>query len=250
MVKTRDLKKLGVQEIVVDVISQLADPHIPPAQKPEAWRQIADAHFPSNHYPPLNSTLETAYSETLLANLSPSSGRLDAGALTSLWPLSSNMTFCSKSASPKCLLDEKMHFIESITFLRTLIITKSSFLGLGPAEAREGDLTVVLFGGDVPFVLRQMDVGGEFLLVGEGYVHGIMDGGGLLVAADGARRERSRALHGKVGVMVETSGTESFLEREREEGEEEEDGSWKDLSADVLGKMAAEGWDGTLSIRL
>lgn len=47
-------------------------------------------------------------------------------------------------------------------------------MGLAPRGTKSGDLTCVLEGGDVPVILRPD--GKEFVLVGECYVHGIMDG--------------------------------------------------------------------------
>ena len=43
-----------------------------------------------------------------------------------------------------------------------------------PKEARLGDKIVVIKGGQVPLLLRPQQ--GSFRLVGECYVHGIMDG--------------------------------------------------------------------------
>jgi hypothetical protein len=57
---------------------------------------------------------------------------------------------------------------------RTLIVTEKGYIGLGPAESREGDKVAVLLGGSVPFVLREQQ--GYFILVGECYVNGLMDG--------------------------------------------------------------------------
>jgi hypothetical protein len=62
---------------------------------------------------------------------------------------------------------------------RRLFFTSSGQLGLGPANMISGDVVVVLFGGKVPFVLRQVDAGSDgaqWRLVGECYVFGIMDG--------------------------------------------------------------------------
>ena len=51
-------------------------------------------------------------------------------------------------------------------------------VGLCVPYAREGDVVVVLFGGNVPFVLRQVERGGDrrYEFVGECYVEGFMDG--------------------------------------------------------------------------
>ncbi|KAL8917298.1 MAG: hypothetical protein Q9208_008019 [Pyrenodesmia sp. 3 TL-2023] len=46
---------------------------------------------------------------------------------------------------------------------------------LGPKVMETGDVVCVLFGGKMPFVLRPWD-DGRFLLVGECYVHGLMQG--------------------------------------------------------------------------
>ena len=46
---------------------------------------------------------------------------------------------------------------------------------LGPKAMEKGDVVCVLFGGKMPFVLRPWD-DGKFLLVGECYVHGLMQG--------------------------------------------------------------------------
>ena len=55
------------------------------------------------------------------------------------------------------------------------ILSVEGRIGLGPAETREGDIVVVIFGGSVPFVLRPRE-GGGYHLVGEAFVHGGMDG--------------------------------------------------------------------------
>lgn len=65
------------------------------------------------------------------------------------------------------------------TRMRRLFRTDKGFLGLGPDSVRAGDQVWILAGARVPFVLR--DVSTEhgpdsFELVGESYVHGIMQG--------------------------------------------------------------------------
>lgn len=58
---------------------------------------------------------------------------------------------------------------------RRVILTTGNFLGMGPRSTREGDQVWVLKGTNVPFVLRPLS-DGQFSLVGEAYVHGIMYG--------------------------------------------------------------------------
>jgi hypothetical protein len=56
--------------------------------------------------------------------------------------------------------------------------TEGGRVGLGPMELDRGDVVVVLFGSPLPLILRQCHK--EFVLVGEAYVHGAIDGELLL----------------------------------------------------------------------
>ncbi|EXJ72375.1 uncharacterized protein A1O5_04879, partial [Cladophialophora psammophila CBS 110553] len=58
-------------------------------------------------------------------------------------------------------------------------VTKNGYFGLGPKDTRGGDRVAVLFGSNVPFVLRKRGPGtkyGEWQLIGETYIHGVMKG--------------------------------------------------------------------------
>jgi hypothetical protein len=60
---------------------------------------------------------------------------------------------------------------------RQLSITERKLIGLVPELSEVGDKIFVLYGGQVPFILRPK---GEFYeLIGECYIHGIMDGEAL-----------------------------------------------------------------------
>jgi hypothetical protein len=65
---------------------------------------------------------------------------------------------------------------------RLLCITENGRLGLAAHGTRPGDVVAVLMGCNVPFVLRNVSREGvsgstaSFWLIGEAYVHGIMDG--------------------------------------------------------------------------
>jgi hypothetical protein len=58
---------------------------------------------------------------------------------------------------------------------RRFFMTERGYYGLGPDGMEAGDICVIFFGGEVPFILRPS---AEFYyyLVGECYVHGIMHG--------------------------------------------------------------------------
>lgn len=70
---------------------------------------------------------------------------------------------------------------------RKFFTTHKGFFGLGPGALKEGDRVAVLLGSDVPFVIREADPDSldptmpvphdtKFKLVGECYVHGLMQG--------------------------------------------------------------------------
>jgi hypothetical protein len=66
-----------------------------------------------------------------------------------------------------------------VCHLRRHFVSASGYQGLGPAQIQHNDIIVVLFGGCCPYVLRETyrnsDLAG-YLVVGECYVHGLMDG--------------------------------------------------------------------------
>ncbi|KAF2111071.1 hypothetical protein BDV96DRAFT_650180 [Lophiotrema nucula] len=61
---------------------------------------------------------------------------------------------------------------------RKAFVTGDGFFGIGPASAHHGDIVAVFPGGRVPFVLRKA-ASGQYRLIGECYVHGLMDGEAL-----------------------------------------------------------------------
>ncbi len=65
--------------------------------------------------------------------------------------------------------------IKNRHFCRRLFRTRYGTFGLGPEVSRTGDEVWILAGGETPYILRRMD-SGNYQLVGEAYVHGIMFG--------------------------------------------------------------------------
>lgn len=61
-----------------------------------------------------------------------------------------------------------------VTEGRRFFISLGGYMGIGPPGMRSGDSICVFLGGNVPWVVRQE--GHEYELIGECYVHGIMDG--------------------------------------------------------------------------
>ncbi|KAJ3549851.1 hypothetical protein NM208_g281 [Fusarium decemcellulare] len=70
----------------------------------------------------------------------------------------------------------------SLTESRRFAATDIGLTGYVPMRAKKGDLVCILYGSDVPFVVRK-EAGGKYLLVGECYMHGIMEGEGLKIGA-------------------------------------------------------------------
>ncbi|KAM0462723.1 hypothetical protein ACHAPV_003547 [Trichoderma viride] len=69
--------------------------------------------------------------------------------------------------------------IEKFALGRRFFITKEGYFGLGPQKLEPGDRVAVLFGSGVPFVLRKCPaIAGRpaWRIIGECYVHGIMQG--------------------------------------------------------------------------
>lgn len=59
-------------------------------------------------------------------------------------------------------------------FSRTLIMTLSGRIGIGPIDSRSGDWVTILYGGQIPYIIRKQDRGWAF--TGESYIQGLMDG--------------------------------------------------------------------------
>jgi hypothetical protein len=69
---------------------------------------------------------------------------------------------------------ESQYIVGGWSFYRSLFITSTGYMGMG--RAQEGDEIWVLFGGNVPFILRPVPGSSEYTLVRDYYLHGIMDG--------------------------------------------------------------------------
>ena len=59
---------------------------------------------------------------------------------------------------------------------RRPLLASGGFLGIGPHETESEDLIFVLLGASVPYILRRYSQDDKLRLIGEAYVHGIMDG--------------------------------------------------------------------------
>ena len=76
---------------------------------------------------------------------------------------------------------------------RKFFRTAKGYYGLGPSITREGDLLCVLLGGATPFILRPS--GDHYNLVGESYVHGLMDGEVIEAMERGELKRETFCIH-------------------------------------------------------
>jgi hypothetical protein len=61
---------------------------------------------------------------------------------------------------------------------RRVFATKHTYIGLGPLEIEKGDKICIFLGFNTPFIIRPYKAGG-YILVGECYIYGLMDGEAL-----------------------------------------------------------------------
>lgn len=76
----------------------------------------------------------------------------------------------------------------ALTESRRFAATDVGLVGYVPMRAKKGDLVVILYGSEVPFVVRK-EAGDKYSLVGECYMHGIMQGQALKMAVFGDEDE-------------------------------------------------------------
>ncbi|KUJ14395.1 HET-domain-containing protein [Mollisia scopiformis] len=76
--------------------------------------------------------------------------------------------------------------VQAVTWNRKFMLTERDNIGLAPPEAMVGDMIVLLWGCSVPVILRELQPrkvkkdgrldDGKYKLIGECYIHGIMNG--------------------------------------------------------------------------
>lgn len=72
-------------------------------------------------------------------------------------------------------LGDYVYQLQDVANGRRPFCTVNGHVGIGPSEMLLGDLVYIIVGADVPYILRS-NTNGKLQLVGECYVHGVMDG--------------------------------------------------------------------------
>ncbi|KAL7953106.1 HET domain-containing protein [Trichoderma compactum] len=141
-----------------------------------------------------NGCVQIAGREGIPYNEIPASRWLEQAAMYLMGALGDSSAVSSEiqtlSAEAKCK-HEKEEWSRSANGAsknRIFARTKSGYYVLGPAVMEKGDVVCVLFGGKLPFCLRP--VGKRYLLVGECYTYGLMEGEALDMVARGELSER------------------------------------------------------------
>jgi hypothetical protein len=70
---------------------------------------------------------------------------------------------------------------------RSFVVTSSGRIGISPLGTRPGDIVSVIFGGGVPYTIRED--GDKFLFVGESYIYGLMRGEAVREWREGKLKE-------------------------------------------------------------
>lgn len=112
----------------------------------------------------------------------------------------SNAASLLSSLSPRPL----QHTLGAVIDGKRFFVTRTGFLGLGPANTQPGHRVCVLNGAKVPYILQDLPPdeprsenggGEEFTLIGQAYVHGIMNGEAVDLLGKGAMKESRFVLH-------------------------------------------------------
>lgn len=133
----------------------------------QTWNLLIQL-LPSTYVTSNCSNLE-AFEHTLCADIDPETERRPGSVEL---PRNFDGTF------DRHMLYKLMHS-HRYTTRRKLAITEKGYIVLAPPETERGDLVCVLYGGQMPFILRSGIRSEQYELIGETYVHGIMDGEAL-----------------------------------------------------------------------
>jgi hypothetical protein len=71
---------------------------------------------------------------------------------------------------------EFLRRVQAATWNKKFMITVGGKFGLVPEESKRRDSLCLIYGCSVPVVMRPTPNGNHWLLVGECYIHGIMNG--------------------------------------------------------------------------
>jgi len=133
-----------------------------------------------------------AFSRTLCAKMFSADKALFDGEASFADEASFGLLLCRKSSCFNgvnlAALEEEARGGDIATFLiyamawyfnRRFILTDNGYYGLAPQITKQGDVCCIIYGADVPFILRKTEKEHHYKLVGESFILGIMEGQAL-----------------------------------------------------------------------
>jgi len=120
-----------------------------------------------------------AFQHTLRADVEEDNARFSYRGASITWPERVDGEYSSS-------VFQNPNIVNKMTCGRRLIKTSSGYVGIVPSYTEPGDIVCILSGGQTPFILREEEH--HHLLVGECYIHGIMDGEAVTAFDEGNGR--------------------------------------------------------------
>ena len=164
----------------------------------ESWSEVTESAGPADMMYPGGGTYRDAYWRTLLSDHLTEVGTYLGERVSELdetryrgwsqWfhdlvrkPDTCKTTFYRDTLASQRDLDRFDWTIMNMNYNRKLFSTSNGYVGMGPADMRQGDTVLLLSGGRTPFVAREAEALGSaqnksWHLIGYAYVHGLMDG--------------------------------------------------------------------------
>ena len=181
----------STHDVLREVLNHTSGPYTFPT--PEEFFAFLENLGLSGLYPFAGEDYKSVFFRTLSADTTAYGGRLRSVDRLVLFK-----RYCEAEKSgllegwdPEEVWEESLSYVVFTLVGRVFFITRKGYLGIGPGTMRVGDEVCVLVGGTVPFVLRPMaqiddDASSqEYQLLGECYVHGVMEGEAIRDAKEG-----------------------------------------------------------------
>jgi Heterokaryon incompatibility protein (HET) len=194
-----DPPKIILQGFTVDVVTGQPLPATPPATPTtEVERTVWEpAVLASSDTYVTGELVLTAFRRTIRADVATQNDGMPRRGASVIWSLNEIQDDEDDEdgdynfSLAEYYLQHSLHNCRVATRGRSLFRTEKGYMGLAPDEVREGDLICVLFGGQLAYCLRRTDDKEEtYHLIGESYLHGIMDGEAMEDLAGGKYEER------------------------------------------------------------
>lgn len=176
--KSTDNKILMVDGFVFDTVREVSQPKIDERKKVDSafsqqWLNLALSGDGATYI--ADETKFEAFQHTICADVNSLGGEPLRNCLPN-WRGEDNAKDYLSSSYNGC------EHLQRILPGRRLIKSCSNLLGLAPMYAESGDKICILFGSQVPFILRQEE--SHWIIIGECYIHGVMDGEAVETTAE------------------------------------------------------------------